>query len=118
MINLGIPTTLGELRKMTEQFPDETLLQFRNEPRHELLFEDEQGLIFQDEDWTSILIRPEYDLEVVVMTERNEIFPARLLNFSWGNIWESTDDLIVPGLQTYNKPVKWKSMPTKLYLKE
>lgn len=49
MKKLGIPTTLGELRKMTEQYPDETLLQFRNEPRHELLFNQEQGLIFQEE---------------------------------------------------------------------
>lgn len=52
MKKLGIPTTLGELRKMTEQFPDETLLQFRNEPRHELTFEEQEnmGLIFQEED--------------------------------------------------------------------
>jgi len=48
MKKLGIPTTVGELRKMTEQFPEETLLQFRNEPRHELSFEDEQGLVFQE----------------------------------------------------------------------
>ena len=50
MKKLGIPTTLGELRKMTEQYPDETLLQFRNEPRHELTFEDQEnmGLIFQE----------------------------------------------------------------------
>lgn len=35
---------------MTEKFPDETLLQFRNEPRHELTFEEEDnmGLIFQE----------------------------------------------------------------------
>lgn len=56
MKKLGIPTTLGELRKMTEQFPEETLLQFRNEPRHELYFEDEQGLVFQEEPTTDIHI--------------------------------------------------------------
>lgn len=49
MKKLGIPTTLGELRKMCEKYPDETLLQFRNEPIHELFFDDEQGLLFQEE---------------------------------------------------------------------
>ena len=52
MKKLGIPTTIGELREMTKQFPDETLLQFRNEPRHELTFEEQEnmGLIFQEVD--------------------------------------------------------------------
>ena len=47
MKQLGIPTTLGEFRKITEQYPDETLLQFRNEPRHELI-DDEGELCFQE----------------------------------------------------------------------
>lgn len=47
MKNLGTPTTLGEFRKLTEQYPDETLLQFRNEPVHDLI-EIDGELCFQE----------------------------------------------------------------------
>lgn len=47
MKKLGTPTTLGEFRKLTEQYPDETLLQFWNEPVHELIDVDGE-LCFQE----------------------------------------------------------------------
>ena len=40
---LGVPKTIGELRELTKDYPDETLLNFRNEPVHQL--EDCDGIV-------------------------------------------------------------------------
>jgi hypothetical protein len=40
---LGVPKTIGELRELTKDYPDETLLNFRNEPIHQL--EDVDGIV-------------------------------------------------------------------------
>jgi hypothetical protein len=43
-IRLGIPQTVGELRKMLEQYPDHTSFGFRNQPLQILYFVEYPGL--------------------------------------------------------------------------
>lgn len=54
MKKLGTPTTLGEFRKLTELYPDETLLQFRNEPVHELIEVDGDLCFNETNRWDKI----------------------------------------------------------------
>lgn len=45
MIKLGKPTTVGELKKILEQYPDDTSFGFRNQPM-QCLFQDEAFVVF------------------------------------------------------------------------
>jgi len=56
MKNLGTPTTLGEFRKLTENYSDETLLQFRNEPVHDLIDIDGELCFNETNRWDNIVI--------------------------------------------------------------
>lgn len=52
-ITLGEPTTIGELKKMIESYPDEMSFGFRNQPMQELIYiehcdGDFKGVCFQE----------------------------------------------------------------------